>query len=133
MCHLVLFYKSCVNKHREESNATLAVSSIDRVYGERLGGSPSRLIRFYADISSKGFLPMYSKLLSLAEEGAVWFVLRYRPPRSPSDALWLTGYGVSMNLKSMEYIAIDDRNANSMLCVVFVVRIGRNIRRISRQ
>jgi UDP-glucose:glycoprotein glucosyltransferase len=50
----------------------------------------------------------------------VEYVVRYIPPATRTDALngsengnYLSGYGVALDLKKMDYLAVDDRHGSS--------------------
>lgn len=64
---------------------------------------------------SSNFRELHEYILSLADRPVphVEYVFRYIPPSPvPTERNYLTGYGVSLDLKKMEYLALDDRNAN---------------------
>lgn len=67
----------------------------------------------YGSISSPNFFSLHYALYQLAkrEDHPIRYVFRHLPPSdstSPNPA-YLTGYGVSMDLKKMDYLALDDR------------------------
>ncbi|QRV75871.1 glycosyltransferase family 24 protein [Ceratobasidium sp. AG-Ba] len=73
---------------------------------------------FYASLSSQNFYPLYSYLLSKATQPEFCYVMRYSPPEAPSkleekDRNMLSGYGVALDLKKMDYLALDDRGPRS--------------------
>ncbi|KAG6885729.1 hypothetical protein C0993_010556 [Termitomyces sp. T159_Od127] len=73
---------------------------------------PFRTAIFYALPSSSNFRELHSYLLSLADkpDPHVEYVLRYVPPKRDQRVRnYLSGYGVSLNLKKTDYLAIDDR------------------------
>jgi UDP-glucose:glycoprotein glucosyltransferase len=65
---------------------------------------------FYADVYSSEYLAFYSALLDKCKEFRnLNFSLRYKPRKGRSTAMYLSGYGVELAVKSTEYKAIDDR------------------------
>jgi UDP-glucose:glycoprotein glucosyltransferase len=78
---------------------------------------PARTAILYASLLSSNFLDLHNFLLSLANlpVSPVEYVFRHVPPvaRNGSERNYLTGYGVSMDLKKMDYLALDDRHSGS--------------------
>ncbi|KNZ76128.1 UDP-glucose:glycoprotein glucosyltransferase [Termitomyces sp. J132] len=77
---------------------------------------PPRTAILYALLSSSNFRELHNYLLSLASKPNphVEYVLRYVPAkRDASVRNFLSGYGVSLNLKKTDYLAIDDRNTRN--------------------
>ncbi|GLB42376.1 putative UDP-glucose:Glycoprotein Glucosyltransferase [Lyophyllum shimeji] len=78
---------------------------------------PPRTAIFYASPSSPNFRTLHSYLLSLADRphAHVEYVLRYVPPKELDGRVrnYLSGYGVSLNLKKTDYLAIDDRHTRN--------------------
>ncbi|KAF8069177.1 glycosyltransferase family 24 protein [Lyophyllum atratum] len=78
---------------------------------------PPRTAIFYASPSSPNFRELHSYLLSLADkpEPLVEYVFRPIPPKTLDDHVrnYLSGYGVALNLKKTDYLAIDDRNSRN--------------------
>ena len=74
---------------------------------------PRRTAILYASLESANFRELHEYLLTHASSGALEYVFRHIPPLHPRSKNYLTGYGVSLDLKKMDYLAIDDRNANS--------------------
>ncbi|KAJ7513036.1 glycosyltransferase family 24 protein [Mycena galericulata] len=78
--------------------------------------SPPRTAIFYASVASPNFRELHSYLYALANKPIPQIQYVFRPiPESPrSDARnYLSGYGVSLDLKKMDYLALDDRNART--------------------
>lgn len=74
---------------------------------------PPRTAIFYASITSSNFRDLHMYLMKLVNqpEPHVEYVFRHIPPSVPSrDRNYLSGYGVSLDLKKMDYLALDDRN-----------------------
>ncbi|KAG5641244.1 hypothetical protein DXG03_005668 [Asterophora parasitica] len=75
---------------------------------------PPRTAIFYASPSSSNFRELHNHLLSLADatNPLVEYVFRHIPPKARENQLrnYLSGYGVALNLKKTDYLAIDDRN-----------------------
>ncbi|KAF8595370.1 hypothetical protein BDV93DRAFT_575405 [Ceratobasidium sp. AG-I] len=69
---------------------------------------------FYASLSSQNFYPLLSFLRSKMETPGFCYAMRYAPPKnsvvtSEQDRNVLSGYGVALDLKKMDYLALDDR------------------------
>ncbi|KAJ7785207.1 UDP-glucose:glycoprotein glucosyltransferase-domain-containing protein [Mycena maculata] len=75
---------------------------------------PPRTAIFYASLSSPNFRALHSFLFALADKPApsIQYVFRPIPDAGRTDAArnYLSGYGVSLDLKKMDYLALDDRN-----------------------
>ncbi|KAG6918623.1 hypothetical protein DXG01_013034 [Tephrocybe rancida] len=78
---------------------------------------PPRTAILYASPTSKNFRELHSYLLNLAEKENphVEYVFRYVAPTGRDDHVrnYLSGYGVALNLKKTDYLAIDDRNGRN--------------------
>ncbi|KAK0480614.1 UDP-glucose:glycoprotein glucosyltransferase-domain-containing protein [Armillaria novae-zelandiae] len=76
--------------------------------------TPLRTAILYASLDSGNFRELHSYLLSHASSNSIEYVLRYIPPKQADDAprSFLSGYGVALDLKKMDYLAVDDRNMN---------------------
>ena len=79
----------------------------DRVLGSQ-EDPPSIL---YADITHPLFSQFHSTISQTAREGKTSYRVRYRPSTQDGKPLFLSGYGVELNLKRTDYIVIDDRSA----------------------
>lgn len=77
---------------------------------------PPRTAILYASLASPNFRELHDYLLSLANkpDPHVEYVFRHIPPRNRDPAVrnYLSGYGVSLDIKKMEYLAVDDRNVH---------------------
>ena len=82
----------------------------DRVFGDK-GDIESSVL--YADITHPLFGQFHEAAMSLAREGGSSYRLRYRPPVSSRESLFLNGFGVELVLKRTDYIVIDDRQASA--------------------
>ncbi|KAF8707514.1 UDP-glucose:Glycoprotein Glucosyltransferase, partial [Rhizoctonia solani] len=106
----------------EEADALLAGASngghtqifpFDHVQESTSGGCTSHAI-FYASLSSPNFYDLYSYLRSKSETSGFCYILRYSPPKDTlitgeQSRNILSGYGVALDLKKMDYLALDDR------------------------
>ncbi|KAJ7264047.1 glycosyltransferase family 24 protein [Mycena haematopus] len=75
---------------------------------------PSRTAILYASLTSPNFRALHSYLLALADKRSpsIEYVFRHLPDSvNPESQNFLSGYGVSLDLKKMDYLALDDRNA----------------------
>lgn len=74
---------------------------------------PPRTAILYASLSSDNFWELHSLLYaaSRAPKPHLEYVLRSIPPtaRDASKRSYLSGYGVALDLKKMDYLALDDR------------------------
>ncbi|KAI0948225.1 hypothetical protein AcW1_009797 [Taiwanofungus camphoratus] len=75
---------------------------------------PPRTAILYASLTSDNFRELHSYLFaaSRASPPYVEYVLRPIPPdgRNLSQRTYLSGYGVTLDLKKMDYLALDDRH-----------------------
>lgn len=65
----------------------------------------------YADPMAPEFKPLHRALLSLSHD--VEYVLRWARPVIATDGPYLSGFGVALDLKKMDYLAVDDRKRAS--------------------
>jgi len=69
----------------------------------------------YASLSSPNFRDLHSYLLSLSSGPVpkIEYIMRHVPrDRNLSERNILSGYGVSLDLKKMDYLALDDRHSH---------------------
>lgn len=75
---------------------------------------PARTAILYASTDSQNFRDLHSHLwlLSNSPSPRIEYVLRHVPPtdRNFNERDCLSGYGVALDLKKMDYLALDDRN-----------------------
>jgi len=77
---------------------------------------PPRTAILYASLFSPNFRELHTYLYTLVNkpDTHVEYVFRHIPPSTPSGAKnYLSGYGVALDLKKMDYLALDDRNLNN--------------------
>ena len=76
---------------------------------------PPRTAILYASLSSPNFRDLHSYLYRLVNkpDPHVEYVFRHIPPSTPGEKNYLSGYGVALDLKKMDYLALDDRNSNA--------------------
>ena len=68
----------------------------------------------YANPSSKDFFNLHSYLAKKATAGLINYVLRWKPALNASEKKQLlSGYGVGLDIKKADYLAIDDRNLDA--------------------
>ncbi|PPQ69221.1 hypothetical protein CVT24_000018 [Panaeolus cyanescens] len=82
---------------------------------DRILERPPRTAILYGSLTSPNFRELYVYLLKLTNtlDPHVEFVFRHIPPSQPSVTRnYLSGYGVALDLKKMDYLALDDRNSN---------------------
>ncbi|KAH7098875.1 UDP-glucose:glycoprotein glucosyltransferase-domain-containing protein [Auriculariales sp. MPI-PUGE-AT-0066] len=96
--------------------------SIDHVYPPpaRTLTAPNRTAILYASLTSSNFRQLHETLYKQAQPSAgehrIQYVARYIPPATGRDAgsySYLSGYGVGLDLKKMDYLAMDDRRTGS--------------------
>jgi UDP-glucose:glycoprotein glucosyltransferase len=82
-----------------------SILPFDRLLGSH-DDPPSIL---YADITHPMFAQFHSTVSQTAKDGKTSYRVRYRPSSQQTQPLFLSGYGVELNLKRTDYIVIDDR------------------------
>ena len=82
---------------------------------------PPRTAVLYASLDSKNFRSLHSHLYRLATSKSprIEYVLRYVTPkeRDFEKKATLSGYGVALDLKKTDYLALDDRHLGKELLV----------------
>ncbi|KDQ52084.1 hypothetical protein JAAARDRAFT_489658 [Jaapia argillacea MUCL 33604] len=91
----------------------------DHIHPKTLARPPHTAI-LYTSPSSSNFRALHSYLYSLSSEvnPRVEYILRWAPPSSKDGAgaeerSYLSGYGVTLDLKKTDYLALDDRRSGS--------------------
>ncbi|KAF9648458.1 glycosyltransferase family 24 protein [Thelephora ganbajun] len=78
---------------------------------------PPRTAIFYASVDSKNFRNLHSHLHQLATSKSprIEYVLRYVTPkeRDSEKKATLSGYGIALDLKRTDYLALDDRHLST--------------------
>ncbi|THH10819.1 hypothetical protein EW146_g8252 [Bondarzewia mesenterica] len=77
---------------------------------------PPRTAILYASIESSNFLELHSYLMRMSSSPApkIEYIFRPIPPTSRGNARTsLSGYGVTLDLKKMDYLALDDRHTSA--------------------
>ncbi|KAI3613174.1 glycoprotein glucosyltransferase [Moniliophthora roreri] len=87
----------------------------DHIYPpSRAGRYPPRTAILYASLSSPNFRELHEYLYKLAKntDGVplVEYVLRHVPVKESNSKTYLSGYNVALDLKKMDYLALDDRH-----------------------
>lgn len=99
--------------HREESSKPLL--PFDHIISPSTPRSPvPQTAILYVSFENADYRELHELLYasSLSPTSSVQYVLRYVPPASTGATRnYLTGYGVGLDLKKMDYLALDDRNA----------------------
>lgn len=78
--------------------------------------APSRTAILYVSMESDSFRPLHEILYEASSrlDASLRYVVRYVPPANPGEIRnYLTGYGVALDLKKTDYLALDDRRASS--------------------
>jgi UDP-glucose:glycoprotein glucosyltransferase len=77
--------------------------------------SPPRTAILYGTFQSTNFRQLHSHLLRLSSVPSprVQYVFRPVPPDVIGEKGYLSGYGVTLDLKKMDYLALDDRRSHS--------------------
>ena len=92
----------------------LAFDHIHPTSGQALG-SPPRTAILYASFQSTNFRQLHSHLLRLSSGPSprVQYIFRPIPPEGAvGEKGYLSGYGVTLDLKKMDYLALDDRRSH---------------------
>lgn len=77
---------------------------------------PPKTAILYASMVSPNFRELHSYLLKFVNklDPHVEYVFRHIPPTTRSNGRsYLSGYGVALDLKKMDYLALDDRHSSS--------------------
>lgn len=89
----------------------------------------------YASLSSSNFRDLHTYLLSLSASPTprVQYIMRHIPPRNQdvSEKNILSGYGVFLDLKKMDYLALDDRASHegkrfTYVCIILAANLLKN-------
>ncbi|KAJ6586424.1 glycosyltransferase family 24 protein [Mycena vulgaris] len=104
------------SSHNSTSFMRPKLLTFDHVYPSpaRTLERPSRTAILYGSLTSPNFRELHSYLFALANKpsATIEYVLRPIPESNePLERNFLSGYGVSLDLKKMDYLALDDRNA----------------------
>ncbi|EGO03944.1 glycosyltransferase family 24 protein [Serpula lacrymans var. lacrymans S7.3] len=92
----------------------------DHVYPSPHSQKPTAI--FYASLTAPNFPALHHALVDLTQSAGIEYVLRWAVSPDPQstrahdkDALGasLSGYGVSLDLKKMDYLALDDRGRSA--------------------
>ena len=88
---------------------------------------PPRTAIFYASVDSKNFRTLHSHLYKLATltSPRIEYVLRYVAPadRDSEKKATLSGYGVALDLKKTDYLALDDRHLGEKFSQRFLCKL----------
>ena len=96
----------------ERAQQPFSAGSEDILPFDRVLGSPDDPPSIlYADITHPLFYQFHETISQTAREGKTSYRVRYRPSTGQARPLFLSGYGVELNLKRTDYIVIDDRAA----------------------
>ncbi|KAF5311086.1 hypothetical protein D9619_007791 [Psilocybe cf. subviscida] len=92
--------------------------SFDHIYPppSKVVERPPRTAVLYASLDSQNFRELHSYLYKVVNtlDPHVEYIFRYvSPPKTDGPRSFLSGYGVSLDLKKTDYLAIDDRNINA--------------------
>ena len=77
---------------------------------------PPRTAILYASLTSPNFRELHTYLLRIVNQlnPHVEYVFRHIPPTTRSNGRsYLSGYGVALDIKKMDYLALDDRHSSS--------------------
>ena len=77
---------------------------------------PPRTAILYASLTSPNFRELHTYLLKIVNkvDPHVEYVFRHIPPAARSNGRsYLSGYGVALDIKKMDYLALDDRHSSS--------------------
>ena len=77
---------------------------------------PPKTAILYASLTSPNFRELHTHLLKIVNkpDPKVEYVFRHIPPTARSNGRsYLSGYGVALDIKKMDYLALDDRHSSS--------------------
>ena len=77
---------------------------------------PPKTAILYASLTSPNFRELHTYLLKIVNKPVpqVEYVFRHIPPTARSNGRsYLSGYGVALDIKKMDYLALDDRHSSS--------------------
>ncbi|KAF8812128.1 hypothetical protein BYT27DRAFT_7133469 [Phlegmacium glaucopus] len=77
---------------------------------------PPRTAILYASLTSPNFRELHTYLLKIVNklDPHLEYIFRHIPPTTRSNGRsYLSGYGVALDLKKMDYLALDDRHSSS--------------------
>mgnify|MGYP001275239810 FL=1 len=88
----------------------VAMNKHDHIYPSRPLSKDIPIVYLFALIGTSSYSKYHQKLQRLANQGNIIYILRHSPTTSLStDVTYLRGFGVTLDLKSMEYKALDDQ------------------------
>lgn len=107
----------CLTAISARSKARPKILTFDHVVPEPLRTlkPPPITAILYVSLGSEHLYTLHSFLYALAmtPNPTLEYVVRYVPSSVDNGARnWLAGYGVNLDLKKMDYLSIDDRQAN---------------------
>ena len=85
---------------------------------------PPRTAILYASLTSPNFRELHTYLLKIVNkpDPQVEYVFRHMPPTARSNGRsYLSGYGVALDIKKMDYLALDDRHSSSGGISLFII------------
>ncbi|KAG9010570.1 hypothetical protein FRB93_003838 [Tulasnella sp. JGI-2019a] len=100
--------------HQNKPQDAVSRLTFDHIYPSAATASTPHLAVLYGSLTSPNFWSLHDTLRSLAtiNPSAVQYIFRHAPDASASPGLaFLSGYGVGLDLKKTDYLAVDDRQA----------------------
>ncbi|OQR76661.1 UDP-glucose:glycoprotein glucosyltransferase-like, partial [Tropilaelaps mercedesae] len=91
----------------KKTEGTVDIYGVDHEFGHLLDGVP---VILYGDIASIRFQKYHNALVKRCTQGKIRYILRHYVYKPVRRHVRLSGYGVEMALKSMEYKSQDDTN-----------------------
>ena len=112
---------SCYAHKRESNSSTQTrpkILTFDHIFSppHHIVDRPPRTAILYASLTSPNFLELHKYLLKIVNrlDPHVEYVFRHIPPTTRSNGRsYLSGYGVGLDIKKMDYLALDDRHSSS--------------------
>lgn len=105
--------------HKLKSNSsTPKILTFDHIFPppHHIVDRPPRSAILYASLTSPNFRELHTYLLKIVNkpDPQVEYVFRHIPPTARSNGRsYLSGYGVALDIKKMDYLALDDRHSSS--------------------
>ncbi len=112
-----LFKDNKMEGKNGNTTGNIALYDFDHEYDNSETKDSAIIVVLYGIIGENSFTRFHEKLVSLAKDGIIKYIVRHAPflsrmltetPIIPRT--FLKGYGISLDLKSMEYKALDDRD-----------------------
>lgn len=104
--------------HSSSSQTRPKILTFDHIFPppNHIVDRPPKAAILYASLASPNFRELHTYMLKIASKPnpQMEYVFRHIPPTTRSNARsYLSGYGVALDIKKMDYLALDDRHLSS--------------------